>query len=269
MTPAPASAERDPARPPGARGGWARRLEVVRELALGDFRLKYHDSLLGYLYSMLSPALMLGIFYVVFRYLIVVPVPGYLFYLSVGLVFWTFFQDCSCSGLTALMSKAVLLRSVRVPPLVVVAGSLASTVITLAINSAVLLLALGAGGRLSPLAPLAVLPLLGLLMLAAGVGLLVAVAYVHFRDVPLIWNVLLQALFWLTPVAYHVSSQPLWELVHLNPLARCLTLLRFYLIYDHAPPVRFVALTLAACAAVLGLGVVLFLREQPRIPEAL
>ena len=105
-------------------------------------------------------------------------------------------------------------------------------------------------------------------MLAAGVSLLVAVAYVHFRDVPIIWSVLLQALFWLSPVVYHVGSQPLWELIHLNPLARCLTLLRFYLVYGFAPPLRFVALTLLACACVLGLGLVLFLREQDRVRGA-
>jgi ABC-2 type transport system permease protein len=189
---------------------WRHRLDVVRELAVSDFRLKYHDSALGYVWSMLSPALMLAVFYLVFRYLIVVNVPGYVGYLAVGLVYWLFFQDCTCSGVVALVHKAELLRAVRVPAVLVLVGAAASTMLTLVINTVVLVLALAVTGRLSSLAPLALVPLLGLVLLASGVGFLVALAHVRFRDTSLIWSVLLQALFWMTPVVYHVSAQWLW-----------------------------------------------------------
>lgn len=245
------------------------RLEIIRELAVTDFRLKYHDSVLGYLWSMLSPILMLGTFYLVFRYIVVVRTPGYLPYLAVGLVYWTFFQDCSCSGLTSLAAKAGTLKALPVPVVLVAAGAAASTVITVLINTAVLVVALAVGGRLSSLAPLAIVPLAALVLLAAGVGFAVAVAHAHFRDAALIWTVLLQAGFWLTPVVYHVSSPPLWEVLHWNPLARCLTLLRWFLVYDFAPPVRFVIVTVASCAAVFAFGLALLLRHQRRIPELL
>ena len=249
--------------------GFPGRLEIIRELAISDFRLKYHDSALGYLWSMLSPILMLGTFYLVFRYIVVVRTPGYLPYLAVGLVFWTFFQDCSCAGLTSLAAKAGTLKALPVPVVLVAAGAFASTVITVLINTAVLVVALAVGGRLSSLAPLAIVPLLALVLLAAGVGFLVAVAHAHFRDTALIWTVLLQAGFWLTPVVYHVSSPLLWEVLHWNPLARCLTLLRWFLVYDYLPPLRFVLVTVFACAAVFAFGLALLLRHQRRIPELL
>jgi ABC-type polysaccharide/polyol phosphate export permease len=245
------------------------RFEIIRELAVSDFRLKYHDSVLGYLWSMLSPLLMLGTFYLVFRYIVVVNTPGYLPYLAVGLVYWTFFQDCSCSGLASLAAKAGTLRSVPVPAVLVVAGAAASTVITLAINTLVLVVSLAVFGRLSRLAPLAVVPLLALVLLASGLGFLVALAHAHFRDTALIWNVLLQAGFWLTPVVYHVASPPLWEVLHWNPLARCLSLLRWFLVYDFLPPLRFVLVTFVLCAAVFAAGLALLLRHQARLPELL
>jgi len=246
---------------------WRQQIDIVRELAVSDFRLKYHDSALGYVWSMLSPALMLAVYYVVFRYLIVVNVPGYVGYLAVGLVYWLFFQDCSCAGIAALVAKAELLRAVRAPAVMVLASAALSTVITLAINTVVLGVALAVAGRLSTLAPLALIPLAALTLLATGLSFLLALAHVRFRDTSLIWNVVLQALFWMTPVVYHVSSQWLWELLHINPLARCLTLLRWWLLYGHLPPLRFVVVTLAMCAAVFAIGLWAVLREQSQIPE--
>lgn len=241
----------------------------MRELAVSDFRLKYYDSALGYAWSMLSPLLMLAVFYFVFRYVLGVTTPGYLVYLLVGLVCWTFFQDCSYSGLTALSGKAGVLKAIHLPAGLVVAAGVLSTLITLTINASVLVLALGLAGRLSRLAPLALLPLLCLVLFAAGVSFLVALAGVRFRDASLIWSVLLQACFWLTPVVYVANTGPVAELLYLNPLARCLHLIRWFLLYDYLPTLRFVLLTVAACAGTFALGIVLFLRRQAEIPEAL
>lgn len=246
----------------------ARHLELLRELALSDFRLKYEDSALGYAWSMLSPLLMLAIYYFVFRHVIGVTTPGYLVYLVVGIVYWTFFQDCSYAGLNALQGKAGVMKSIAVAPGLVVGGGVLSTFITLAINSVVLAAVLLAAGRLSPLAPLALLPIACLALLASGTALLVAVAHVHFRDTGLVWGILLQALFWLTPVVYLVDG-PLAELLYLNPLARCLYLIRWFLVYNYLPATRFIVITVAACAAAFALGVAVFRRRARLIPELL
>ena len=244
-------------------------LDILRELAWSDFRLKYHDSVLGYLWSMLSPLLMFAVFYVVFRRVLGVMVPGYMPYLAVGLVYWTFFQDCTCSGITSLAGKAGLLKAVRVSPLMVLTAAALSTVITLLVNTTLLVLGLGLAGRLSWRSPLALVPLLGLVLLATGVSFLLALAYSRFRDVAVVWPVLLQALFWLTPVTYPVTRQSLWEILHLSPLARCLSLLRFFLVYDYLPPWRFVILSVGACALVFAAGLLLLRKLQPLIPENL
>jgi len=255
--------------PPSASTPRLLRWEVMRELAVSDFRLKYYDSALGYAWSMLSPLLMLAVFYFVFRFVLGVTTPGYLVYLLVGLVCWTFFQDCSYSGLTALGGKAGVLKAIHVPAGLVVAAGVLSTLITLAINTTVLVLALALTGRLSPLAPLALLPLLCLILLAAGTSFLVALAGVQFRDVGLIWSVLLQALFWLTPVVYVANTGPVGELLYLNPLARCLHLIRWFLLYDYLPTLRFIVVTVGACAGTFVFGLTLFLRRQAGVPEAL
>jgi ABC-type polysaccharide/polyol phosphate export permease len=254
-----------PERPASLRSWW----EVVRELAVCDFRLKYHNSALGYAWSMLSPLLMLSIYYFVFRHVVGIKSPGYLVYLVVGIVYWMFFQDCTFSGMNALEGKASVLKSIRVSPALVVLAGAASTLITLGINSAVLAAALAVSGRLSRLAPLAILPVLCLVLLATGLAALVALLSVRFRDMGLVWNLALQALFWLTPVVYTVSSESLAELLYLNPLARCLYLIRWFLVYDYLPRARFVVLTVLSCLAACVLGVGLLVRRQHLIPESL
>jgi len=249
---------------PSLAGQW----EVARELAISDFRLKYYDSALGYAWSMLSPLLMLAIYYFVFVFILGVKTPGYLVYLLVGLVYWTFFQDCTFSGLNALSSKAGLLKAVPVRPSLVVVAGILSTVITLLINSAVLIVALGLTGKLSRLAWLTLGPLVCLILLASGMSFLVAVAHVRFRDTGIIWTIVLQAWFWLTPVVYVLAPGPLAEVLYLNPLARCLHLIRWFLLYDYLPSLRFMVLTVAACAGVFALGLWLFLKREGRIPEA-
>ncbi|HEY2944964.1 MAG TPA: hypothetical protein VGN09_21200, partial [Vicinamibacteria bacterium] len=169
----------------------------------------------------------------------------------------------------ALAGKAGVLKSIHVPAGLVVAAGVLSTLITLAINTAVLLVVLGLAGKLSRLTPLVLLPLACLALLAAGTSFLVALAGVQFRDASLIWSVLLQACFWLTPVVYVANTGPVAELLYLNPLARCLHLTRWFLLYDYFPTVRFVVVTVAACTGTFALGVGLFLRRQATIPEGL
>ncbi len=243
--------------------------EVVRELALTDFRLKYNDSVLGYAWSMLSPLFMLAIYYFVFRHILGERSPGYEIYLLVGVVYWTFFQDCTFSGLVALSVRSGVLRAIQVPVLLVTVSGGLSTVITVAINSALLVLALLVLGQLSPLFPLVVIPLVSLVLFALGVSLLVALAWVRFRDMGLLWGVALQAWFWLTPVVYTVRDAALEELLFLNPVARCLYLVRWFLVYRYLPSLRFTLVTVAACGGFFLLALTLFRRYESRIPEEL
>jgi ABC-type polysaccharide/polyol phosphate export permease len=247
----------------------AQLVDVVREVAISDFRLKYNDSVLGYFWGLLSPVLMLLVYVMVFRHIIGVRGRSYETYVLIGVVFWTFFQDCTFSGLNALTRKAGVMRSVPLPVIVVVASGMVSTLLTLAINTVLLCLVLAFLGALSPLAPFAVLPIACLALLAAGTGFFVALAYVHFRDTGLIWHTALQALFWMTPIVYPVESQSLAGILYLNPIARCLYLIRWFLTSRYFPATRFIVLTVLFCVGVFALGLFMFVRRQREIPEAL
>jgi lipopolysaccharide transport system permease protein len=124
-------------------------------------------------------------------------------------------------------------------------------------------------GKLSPMFPLAIVPILCLLLFAQGVSLLVALAWVRFRDMGLLWSIALQAWFWLTPVVYMVRNPGFDEVLYLNPVARCLYLIRWFLVYRYLPSARFVVLTVVLCAGFFYLALRLFRRYEDRIPEEL
>jgi ABC-type polysaccharide/polyol phosphate export permease len=251
----------------GVSGG--RALDVIVALAVSDFRLKYYGSFRGYAWSMLSPLLMLATYYLVFRHVVGVAMAGYLPYLLVGIVYWTFFQDCTYSGRNAFVARAAVLKALPVPAWLVVAGSGASTLITLGINTVVLAVVLLVSGDLSPRAPAALVPIACLVALAAGVSLLVAVAHVRFPDTGLLWGIALQAWFWLTPIVYSTGGGRFADMVQLNPLARCLEWIRGALLGGAWPGATSGLVTVASCAAVLAAGIHLLQRQAPTLPERL
>src|SRR5258706_10517013 len=76
-------------------------LNIIRELAVADFRLKYHDSVLGYVWSMLNPMFMFAVYYFVFTKIFKSAVQDYPLFLLIGIVSYAFFQDCTFSAMNA------------------------------------------------------------------------------------------------------------------------------------------------------------------------
>src|SRR5581483_3057731 len=90
---------------------------LIRELVRSDFKLRYQNSVLGYLWSLLRPLLMFGVLYVVFTKVIKVggSIPYYPSYLLLGLVLWTFFVEATVAGMNAIVGRGDMIRKVSIP----------------------------------------------------------------------------------------------------------------------------------------------------------
>jgi lipopolysaccharide transport system permease protein len=250
---------------------WSRNLAIVRELAVSDFRLKYHDSVLGYFWSMLNPLALFLVYHFVFSYLFVVEVPKFTLYLLSGIVFWNFFADATLSGMNALEAKASLTKKIYFPRVLIVVASTATALFSFLINTLILVAVVILFDHLALSQLLIVVPILLLLLLTFAVTLLLAVSFVYFRDTLQIWNVCLAVGFWLTPVVYNalLAPEPLRNVALLNPIGRILVLLRAYLVFDDFPPGSFVWTTMLFCLVLLGCGIWIFSRHEHNIPEYL
>src|SRR5690349_17448974 len=90
---------------------------LIRELVVSDFKLRYQNSVLGYLWSLLRPLMMFGVLYIVFTKIIRIggTVPHYPSYLLLGLVLWTFFVEATMAGMNAITGRGDLIRKVSIP----------------------------------------------------------------------------------------------------------------------------------------------------------
>lgn len=203
---------------------------LMQEVTRTDFKLRYNDSILGYIWSVLKPLAMFSILYVVFANIFRVgdAIPHYAVYLLTGVVFWSFFSEITNGGVTAIVEKGDLLRKISFPKYTVVLSKAISAGINLSINFIVIIAFMLLTGADPSWWAVIALPLLlaELFILGIAMSFILSTAYVRFRDVSYIWEVLLQALFYATPLLYPISfviqnfSKTAAEIMILNPIAQ-------------------------------------------------
>lgn len=210
-----------------------RNYNLLRELVISDFKVRYQGSALGYLWSLLKPLALFTVLYIVFAHFFRLgeDVPYFAPYLLLGVVFWTFFAECTNRGLRAIVDNGDMIRKVSVPKYSIVISGTVSALINLILNLGVFSVFLIVSG--APLMwTLLLLPLavLQLYALSLAVSFLLAALYVKFRDMEYIWEVVSQVLFYATPIIYPLSIVPdvFVPLVMINPLAQVVQDARYW-----------------------------------------
>jgi ABC-2 type transport system permease protein len=271
---------------PSAVGGSLRRfIELTTTLARSEFKLRYFGSVLGYFWSLVRPLLFFGVLYLFFTQVVRIGtgVPHYGVYLLTGIVLWNYLAEATGNCVTCLVQREALLRKVRFPRLVVPLSVSLTATFNLAMNFIAVIVFALANGILPSLLWLEMVPIvLAFVVFATGLGMLLSALYVRFRDIQPIWEVFLQAWFYVSPIMYPASAYGsrfgahLEHLAFLNPAAVLLTQMGHAFIEPAAFPsavmagrVRPVLIGLAIIPAVFALGSWFFVREAPRVAEEL
>lgn len=237
-------------------------LILLRAMVATDFKLRYQGSLLGYLWTLLRPLAIFTILYIVFvRFLqIGADVPYYAVYLLLGIVVWGFFVETTTQGLSSLVQRNDLLRKINFPRYVVVLSIGGSVLISFALNMAVIVLFMVI--LRVPVRPAVLwLPLLflELVVLSMALAFILAALFVRFRDLNYIWEVLMQAAFYATPILYPLTMVPTrWaRLLILNPVAQLLQDARYVMVTPKTQTITQLYGTPWAYAVPLGIVLVL------------
>ena len=255
----------------------------LRVIAGSEFKLKYADSILGYVWSVAKPLAMFSVLYLVFGAFFAIgeQFPEYPLYLLLGLVVWFFFADAATLTMYSFVVRAGLLRKLKFPRLVIPVAATLTATITFAINL-VVIVGFVAWERIVPrLEWLLILPLLAeLYLFTLGISLVLATLYVRFRDIAQLWDLALQLLFYATPIIYPVGFLPEWAraVALLNPFAQAMQDIRELVLYGADETAIFTApevlggavgrlYPLAICAFVLAFSLWLYKREEPWLPE--
>lgn len=210
---------------------------LIRELVISDFKLRYQNSVLGYLWSLLRPLMLFGTLYIVFVYVFNINkgnnIPYLPSYLLLGIIVWTFFTEATMGGLNAITGRGDLVRKVNIPKYVIVISTISSALVNFGLNLVVLAIFMVVGRVPLRVSALAFPLLVGeLILLCLGLAFLLSALFVKFRDLSHIWEVLLQILFYGTPIIYMLQMPPpkLARLISINPLAQIIQDMRAVLI---------------------------------------
>jgi ABC-2 type transport system permease protein len=268
---------------PSALAGDLRRFAyLTRTLAAQEFKLRFFGSMLGYLWQLMRPLLLFGVLYLVFTRAIRLgaEAPHFPVVLLTAIVLFTFFAEATTAAVTSVLDRESLVRKIRFPRLVVPSVVVMTALFNLALNLvvvAVFIVASGVKVRVSWLE----LPLLVALLtiFATGIAMLLSALYVRMRDVRPIWDVVMQVIFYGSPIIYVIETvhdAAARHVMMLNPLAAIIEQVRHALIDPGAPTAAAAAGGAARLAIPLGivfgvfaLGFWVFNREAPRIAEDL
>ena len=210
---------------------------LLRELVRTDFKLKYQSSVLGYVWSLLRPLLIFLTLYIVFtRFLKVgAKIPHYPVYLLLGILIWNYFVETTAGSVTAIVSKGALLRKINFPKYVIILSVALSALINLVLTSIVIVIFMILGHISLTWNILWLIPLgLELIIFSLSFAFFLSAAFVRYRDVSYIWEVITQAAFYATPILYPLSIVPhtAAKILILNPMAQIIQGARFALISD-------------------------------------
>lgn len=201
---------------------------LLTELVRTDFKLRYQGSLLGYAWSLLKPLLLFVILYTVFVYFLRIgdDIPHFPVYLLLGIVLWNFFTEMTVQSLGSIVGRGDLIRKIRIPRWMIVFSSSVSATINLLLSLVVVGVFMFVNEVPLTLSIL-LLPVYIVMIYAFALGcsLFLAAAYVKFRDISYIWEVVLQGGFYATPIIYPlqmIDNLLVQKILLLNPVAQAI-----------------------------------------------
>ncbi|MNF24940.1 Teichoic acid translocation permease protein TagG [compost metagenome] len=225
-----------------------RTLSSYRGFILGsvqrEFQARYRNSLFGALWTVLNPLSMILVYTVIFSTIMRARLPGvddglaYSVYLCAGLLTWGLFAEITTRSQSMFLENANLLKKISFPRICLPVIVLLNAGINFAIILGLFLGFLLISGRLPGMALLALVPLLVLqVTFAAGLGMILGVLNVFFRDVGQFFGICLQFWFWLTPIVYPLSILPpgIQRFIELNPMTALMNSYQNLFLYNQWP----------------------------------
>jgi len=255
--------------------------QLTLTLASTDFKLRFYGSALGYAWTLVRPFAFFGVIWFVFAEIVQAGngVKNYPAYILMSMTLFQYFSAIVAASLSCLVDRQNLLRKIRFPRLVIPLAVTLQALFDLVMTLLAVFVFLAILGVYPTWRWLELIPLIAILtVFATGLGLLLSVLFVRFRDIKPMWDVGGQMLFYASPILYVATTVPEeYRAAYLaNPIAAVLTQMRHAVIDPSAPSAAEaiggtarLVIPLAVVLVVTALGIWAFIREAPRVAENL
>ena len=213
---------------------------LIKELIKRDFKVKYQRSILGILWSLLYPLLMMSVMAVVFSNFFKASMPGvsYLCYLLIGLTIFNFFSDATTQCMSSIVSNMGLINKVYIPKYIFpLSKCLFSGINFLLTLVPLYIIIICTGTTLNFYHFILPVCFLLLLIFCIGFGFFLSCTSVFLRDIFYIWGIIVLAWTYLTPIMYDISILPktLVKIMQFNPMFQYIDFARQIILYNKMP----------------------------------
>lgn len=254
----------------GSLSGFQKTRSMILNFAVTDLRLRYKNSALGFVWTILEPLMMLGVLYFVFSTILKTEIENFPIYLLLSLIVWNMFANGTKMGLNSLNNRKDLVKQIYFPRFIPAISASLTAALMLVFEFTVLV-AFMIIFQFTPPATVIVLPLILLLgvVLVFAVSLPLSVMAVRYKDVEFIWAVVVQAGFFLTPIFYQFSMLPeyLQNILQFSPMVQIVTMSQHLALYGTLPSLNSIVYAVSSVMVILIIGITIYKKMQERIVE--
>lgn len=242
--------------------------DLLKLLVSRNLKLKYRRSVLGYVWSVLNPLLIMIVMAVVFSTMFKRNIENYPVYLFCGQLLYNAMSNSTHQAISSITGNAALLKKSYVPKYIFTLAKITSGMVDLLLSlGALVLVMIATGTRFTWYLLLVPFVLVQLYVFCVGLGLFLAQANVFFRDIQYIYNAVTTAWMYLTPIFYPIESLPeqvAWVIKHLNPMYFYVGQFRDLVYSGRMPGYLIVTAGCVTALAALALGIWSFRRSEDR-----
>lgn len=231
---------------------------LFEELVKRDFKKKYKRTVLGMLWSVLSPLLTLLVMSLVFTQFFGRNTPHYTIYIFAGNLVFSFFRESTNEGMTSLVSNAGIFTKVNVPKYLFLFSKNVSSLISFGLTLVVFFIFVAFDGL--PFTwrfLLLIYPVVCLVVFNLGCGLVLSALFVFFKDIKYLWSIFTMLLMYMSAIFYNIDgySQTAQYLFLCNPIYLYIRYFRKIVIEATIPTVWFHLLCAFAAFVMFGAGI--------------
>ncbi len=240
---------------------------IMESLVSKDFKLKYRRSVLGVVWSVLNPLLMMLVLTAVFSAFFKFDIENYPFYLILGNTLFAVMADSTSGAMTSILDSAPLIKKIRIDKVIFPLEKVLFQLVNFAISLIAVVIVM-VFMQIKPTFNLLFLPLLlvYVTVFSAGLGLLLSALAVFFRDIIHLWGVVITAWTYLTPLFYPVSILPEWMLAleAYNPMYHYIFYYRDIALWGNTPGLVENLICLGMALVTFLIGLFVFKRLQKK-----
>lgn len=241
--------------------------ELLGELVSRDIKVKYRRSVLGLLWTVLNPLLMMVVMTIVFSNIFRQDIENFPVYLLCGQTIFSFFSESTTMAMGSIVSNSALIKKVYIPKYFFPLSKVLSSMVNLLASFiALIIVMIATASSITWRAIFALLPIIFVFLFSYGMGLLLSTIATEFRDMMHLYSVITTAWLYITPIFYPMSMLPDWikPVVENNPITVFLMMFRGALMDDSAPTGELLIKALLWCVGALVIGTIAFKKKQDK-----